>query len=425
MVLFVTVLLRAQPQEEKIYKANIRTVKLNPFGVQNVYPVMRLHSNDLIELHFDDLDGGVRNYYYTLELCNADWTPAQMSQFDFVSGFSQLRIGTYRISNSSLTRYTHYSANIPDRNMSPSRSGNYIVRVFLDGNPSKTVFTKRLLVVDAKVDAGIQVIQPFSTEYFKTHQKVQVLVNTKDLPVSMPNMQIKTVVMQNGRWDNAKYFTTPTFLRNKSLEYSNEISNLFPGGKEWRWLDLRSIRFRSDRIAGIDSKDNSSTVNMRTDEERSGKSYLYFRDDDGRYSIENIDNYNPLWQSDYATVNFSYSTPDGQPYPNKDVYIYGELTNYELSDDYKLRYDADSAVYLGSLFLKQGYYNYMYATVDKNSKKPVPDMSKTEGNYTETENEYMVLVYYRPLGGRVDELVGYMKINSLFGRRGDGIRIIN
>lgn len=418
--------LLAQVQEEKVLAPNIRTVKLYPFGLQTAYPVLRMNSNDLIELHFDDMDGGVKNYYYSFELCNADWTPAQMSQFDYVNGFSQLRIGTYRISNTALTRYTHYSATIPDRNMIPSRSGNYIVRVFLDGNTNRTVFTKRLLVLDKKVDVGLQILQPFSNDVFKTHHKVQVNVTTNDLNISIPNMQVKAVVLQNQRWDNAKYFSTPTFLRNKSLEYSNEVTNLFPAGKEWRWLDLRNLRFKSDRIAGIDSKDQSSDIMVRLDEERSGKSYLYFRDENGKYSIENSEYYNPLWQSDYATVHFSYMPASRQPYAGKDLYIFGELTNYELKDEYKMSWDADSGVYVGSLYLKQGYYNYAYVTTDARAKKPVPDMSITEGNSTEAENEYTVLIYYKALGGRVDELVGYLKMNSLFGRRqSDGIRVIN
>lgn len=36
----------------------------------------------------------------------------------------------------------------------------------------------------------------------------------------------------------------------------------------------------------------------------------------------------------------------------------------------------------------------------------------TEGNYWETENEYIVLFYFRPLSGRHDELVGITRLNS-------------
>lgn len=410
---------------EKIYVPYIRTVKMNPYGDQAAYPIYRLHSNDLIELHFDDMQAGYKNYYYSFELCNADWTPVQMSQFDYVNGFSQLRVSTYRMSNNSLTRYTHYIINIPDRSMMPSKAGNYIVRVFEDGDTSKTILTKRLLVVQQMVDVGVQIVQPFSSEFFKTHQKLQVTVNTKDLQVSIPNMQLKVVILQNYRWDNARYFTQPTFMRGKVYEYSNENDNVFPAGKEWRWADLRSFRFRTDRVAEIVSGASSTTIKMKPDEPRFDKTYLYYRDDNGRFIIDNTDNLNPLWQGDYATVDFMFIPPGRTQIADKDIYLFGEFTNYEIKDEYKMNFDADLGVYRDSVFLKQGYYNYAYVAVNKFDKKKIPDMSFTEGNFAETENEYLVLVYYKELGGRYDQLVGLSKASTLFGRQGSGIRVFN
>ncbi len=410
---------------DKVYKSYIKTVKMNPFGDQVAYPVMRLNSNDLIELHFDDLEGGYKSYYYTFELCNADWTPALVSQFDYLKGFSQLLLSTYRMSNTALTRYTHYTINMPDRSMAPSRSGNYIVRVYENGDTSQTIITKRLLVVDQRADVAVQIVQPFSSEYFMKYQKLQVVVNTKELQVNIPNMQLKVVIMQNNRWDNAKYYTMPTFMRGKSYEYSNESENIFPGGKEWRWADLRSFRVKSDRIFQLENESNYTTIRLKPDEERFDKTYLYFNDDNGRYIVTTTDNPNPFWQGDYATVDFAYMTPNGKPYANQDMYIFGELTNYELTDEYKMTYDNELGYYRDSLFLKQGYYNYSYVLVDKSDKKRMPDMSITEGNYFDTENEYMVLVYYKDLGGRAEQLVSVTKASTLFGRKGSGIRVYN
>ncbi len=102
-------------------------IKLNLYncflsGNQVGYPVIKLGGGEQLELHFDDLDANVKNYSYTFQLCNADWTPAILSHFDFIKGFSQVRITTYRISSVALTRYTHYQAMLPDRNCVPTRS---------------------------------------------------------------------------------------------------------------------------------------------------------------------------------------------------------------------------------------------------------------------------------------------------------------
>ena len=128
------------------YMPNIQGIKLYLQGNQLSYPIIGLNSNELMELHFDDLDGRVKNYYYTFQLCNADWTPVDLSTFDYLKGFSQIRLNQYRLSSISQTKYVHYQAVLPDRNCVPSKSGNYLLKVFLDGDTSKLAFTRRVLV---------------------------------------------------------------------------------------------------------------------------------------------------------------------------------------------------------------------------------------------------------------------------------------
>ena len=64
--------------------------------------------------------------------------------------------------------------------------------------------------------------------------------------------------------------------------------------------------------------------------------------------------------------------------------------------------------------MKQGIYDYMYLMRDKKTGKT--DAADTEGNWWETENNYTLLIYYKPLGGRADELVGITQVNSLANR---------
>src|ERR1700747_2632320 len=78
-------------QPDKIYMPNIHTVKLFITGNQDAYPIIKLNVTMMMELHFDDLDGNVKNYNYTYVLCDANWAPANVSQFDFLQGFTQGR----------------------------------------------------------------------------------------------------------------------------------------------------------------------------------------------------------------------------------------------------------------------------------------------------------------------------------------------
>jgi hypothetical protein len=58
-------------------------------------------------------------------------------------------------------------------------------------------------------------------------------------------------------------------------------------------------------------------------------------------------------------------------------------------------------------FLKQGYYNYTYISVNDN--KP-SDKFELEGDYWETENAYTILIYYKSFTDRSDQLIGVSRI---------------
>ena len=110
------------------YKPNIRSIKLHKYGDIYSYPFITLNSNDQLELHFDDMDADVKYYYYSFQLCNADWKPANVQTFDYIRGFQSNRITNYRNSSIVQTRYTHYQATLPERNSSPTKAGLIITR---------------------------------------------------------------------------------------------------------------------------------------------------------------------------------------------------------------------------------------------------------------------------------------------------------
>jgi hypothetical protein len=399
------------------YMPNVQGIKLYLQGNQLGYPIISLNSNELLELHFDDLDAKVKNYFYTFQLCNADWMPVNLSTFDYLKGFSQVRLNQYRVSGSANTKYVHYQAVLPDRNCVPIRSGNYLLKVFLDGDANKVAFTRRVLVYEKLADVGSQVVQPFNTELFRTHQKVQFQVNKGQINVVNPVQQIKAVVLQNFRWDNARMNIAPTFVRNNMLEFNNENELVFPAGKEYRWADLRSFRFQSDRVAKVDNAPGNINVFLQPDGERTQQRYLRFTDYNGFYFVESTDVSNPWWQTDYATVHFTFVPQGNQPYPDKKVFVVGEMNRYNMDDTSAMTYNATLGQYEKTLFLKQGYYSYTYVTRDAKKRNSEPLTAQTDGNYWETENDYTVLIYYRSLSGRHDELIGVSTVNSLTSRR--------
>lgn len=398
---------------DHVYLDKIKTVKVAPAGNPTAPALITLNSNDKVRVSFDDLDADVKNYYYTLVLCNSDWKPASLNPFDYLKGFIENRVDDYHYSTLPLQEYTHYNLILPNNNCTPTKSGNYLLKVYLNSDTSRLAFTHRLLVVNNKAIIKGTIQQPVNPKIFQTYQKVNFSVSLQGINVNNPLSQIKVFILQNGRWDNAVKNVKPTFIKGDELDYNTENDCVFPALKEWRWVDLRSFRLQTERVAGIDYGKTQTDVYLRLDENRSHQRYLYRRDLNGHfYSAILEQGYNPDFEGDYARVKFTFKAPS--PFAGSDMYVFGELTNYECHDSNKMTYNGAKGEYEATLYLKQGYYNYMYGIIPRGGHEL--DMNNTEGDWWETENDYTILVYYRPLGGRADELIGMRSLNSLQNR---------
>lgn len=398
---------------DHVYQPYIKTVLLSPPGNPTGYPILSLNGSDQLLLSFDDLQADVKNYSYRIILCNADWKPAPLAAFDYLKGFNENRLENYSYSTMALQRYTHYQLLLPNSNCVPTRAGNYILEVFQDGNPGVPVLTRRFLVTSnqAIIDGHIQ--QPATPALFHTGQKISFTVDVKGLNITNIIDQVKVFVLQNYRWDNAIHDVQPTFIRGELLEYNSEEHFIFPASKEWRWIDMRSFRLQTERVNHIVTMRDGTDVYLQNDMVRANQPYVYHKDYNGRYIPGLLEpNYNPDVDGDYALVHFTLQVT--APFAGSHIYMYGELSNYQCDSTDEMEYQPNLHAYTGTLYLKQGYYDYMYAV--KTSPEAVPDLGVIEGNWWETENDYTILVYYRPIGGRADQLIAVRTLNSMQNR---------
>lgn len=400
--------------QTQIFNPQIKSVKLYRAGDQTSFPVLQLNSNDQLQLEFDELGTRVNNYYYTFQLCNADWSRSLLTTFDYIQGFQSTRISTYRNSSLATTRYVHYQATIPERNSSPSRSGNYLLKIYLNNDTSQVAFTKRFVVVNNLAQIGAQVQQPMSSALFRSGQRLQLGIQADQRINVMSPSDFKVVVLQNHNWQTALFMDRPTIWRGRYFEYSDEAITGMAAAKEFRWLDMRSLRLLSDRMQKLDNMKDSVQVFVKPEGSRNGQAYIYYRDLNGNYTIETFESINPFWQGDYAFTHFKFIPPNNRPVEGQDVYLFGEMTNWAADTTGLMHFNSETGAYEKTLFLKQGYYNYLYAT-RPNGGGPL-DFSQTEGNNWSTENNYTVLVYYRPFGARADECIGFSTLNSVFQR---------
>ena len=411
LVAFFSINGYAQQNPDQIFDSTIHTIIVSPIGNSLAAPIISLNNGGVLKVSFDDFKAQYVDYNYSIELMDSAWQPSELNEFNYIRGFNQNRISNYAASSMSMQNYFHYQFEFPNANCKPILSGNYIFKVYKGSNKQAPVFTKRFYVVEdiAIVSAGIQ--EPFDGNIARTHQKVNVNVDVRNIP-SFQTDQLTIKVIQNNLFNNAQSVSAPDFIKGTVMVFNNESNLIFPGGNEARWLDLQSLSLRSDRIASIMYIDKQTNIFVKPDISRADLLYSNFKDLNGGFLIMNTESLNNETQNDYAKVQFSYATNDNAALLDKRLYIIGAFTNNKIDKDSEMIFDVRKGIYQKTLLLKQGYYSYNYILQDRIEPNILDNFRDTEGNHTETENEYTVLVYYHTIGNKNDQLIGHVTVNS-------------
>jgi len=403
------------PSENFIYVDYIRSVQFHTEGLFLSYPIIELGGAARLTLSFDDLDGDTKDYFYGVVHCDRDWKPSQLAELEYVEGYTEERIQNFQFSFKALWPYTHYELTLPNRDTRFTKSGNYMLFVYDDTYERQLVLARRFVIVEPKVSVDPKVLRAAQVSKIRTHQEIDFVVNHEQLRIQNPMLEIRATVLQNGRWDNAITDIPPKFIRSNALLFDHQDLVVFPGGKEFRFLDLRSLRLVAFNIRSVERTDDGFLVQLKYDEPRSGQAYTTFRDLNGNFVIETTDQPDNKLSAEYLDVLFYLKKP--QPFYGREVYLFGGLTDWAALPEYRMEYDEGLGAYIGRALLKQGYYDYAYATLpiqpnDKKGKMPQPDLEEVEGDWHETENQYTILVYYRPFGSRYDQVVGALSFTS-------------
>ena len=398
------------PNTNRVYDSQIKTVLLHKDGFEMSAPVMNMNTGARLKLSFDVLDSDLKRFRYTIRHCEADWTTSsELMTTEYIDGFQDDAIDDFGYSYNTKTNFTHYSLVFPTSKLRPKISGNYIIIVFLD-DPSNVILTWRFMVVE---NTGLTVTGKVGqannvTDRF-TKQEVDFTLECNGMTINEPSREIKILITQNDRMDNAVTGLTPRFTSGSSLDYTDEPQCLFNGGNEFRAFDIKSLLYQSERIKKIVPDNSGYDVYLLDDQPRPFKNYATDKDINGRKLIKNEEHAkNSDIEADYAYVHFFLPFPS--PLNNGQIYILGAVTDWQINDSSRMNYNPLRRGYEKTLLVKQGYYNYIYVIKDNRTGKT--DESLIEGNHWETENAYTIWVFYHPAGDQYDHLIAVQDLNS-------------
>lgn len=379
----------------------IKSVRFHQTGLELTEPILQLNRPSTLTLSFDDITAESVNYWYVFEQMDANWQPGQLSEFEWLEGFNENRIEDFAFSFAPRTEYIHYTLTFPNEYVRITKSGNYLLRIYEDGGV--LAITRRFVVVESEVIIKPRTQQAAVIKKARTHHEIDFTVDLQELDVRNPRQEVYATVLQNGYWPGAIQGIPPFFLRGKILDFDYQDKVVFPAGKEWRFFDTRSMITRSERVAAIRQSKYQTEVDLIPDKTRAYSAYLFNRDINGKFVIQNFDLPQPPGiGADYTVVQFTFEKP--APFEGADLYVIGAFNDFRCAPEYRLEYSEATRSYAMRTMLKQGFYNYKYTLLPHSAV--LPDWEETEGNWYETENDYLILVYYRALGERYDRIVG-------------------
>ena len=282
--------------------------------------------------------------------------------------------------------------------------------MYLTVNDRKNlVLIQRFYIVEPRVRIEALVKRATFDPFNGENQEVDFKIVNEQLKLMNPREDIKVVLMQNRRWDNAIVDLKPNYIRDNVLDYDYNKENVFPGGNEFRYFDIRTNRHNGENVENIRFIRPYYHITLVPDEIRNNKKFLPYKEMNGNFVIESQDRViDTDTECDYMFVHFFLPMPS--QLVGGSVNVFGALTGWNANTTNEMKWNYETAGYELTLLLKQGYYNYQYVYVPEGAKKA--DSVNLEGSFFITENEYQIFAYYRDQSSRYDRLVGFLTLNS-------------
>jgi len=381
----------------------VKTLKVGIVDNHLAAPIIELEGEQLIEISFDILDPEPQVYTYTVTHCDADWNPSRLIQSEFMNGFQNRIIEDYAVSFNTTMKYVNYNLTFPNEDVYLKVSGNYVVQVF-PWNSDKPILHACFSVVEPSSKISMQVTSQTDKGMNNFYQQVNFTVSYGN-EVKTPMQDLKVYVQQNNRIDNEAIAVKPLNILNNKLVFEHIPALIFEAGNEYRSFEMLTHQSTGMNINAIEFHSPYYHSILRPDLIRSQRPYSFSEDINGRFVVRTLNGIDHNYEADYQIVHFYL--PCEKPFA-ENVYILGELFNNLLDARSQMEYRAVDKGYVKNAILKEGYYNYLYVT--KKDQQSTASPAAIEGNFFQTENEYRVMVYFRPMGGRYDRLIGVQTI---------------
>lgn len=364
-------------------------------------PVIRLGSDERISINFDEWNEDHADLQYRLVHCGPDWKPSRLLDSEYLDSFNIGDIEDWAYSTNTFVHYVNYQLFIPNEQINPKVSGNYIVEIFNRDVPDEILAKARFSVAEQVANVSGSVLTQTDRGVNTEWQQLELEVTPTDVRIENPFSDVTVMLTQNSDPDSRRVLDSPSRVDGKLLFYNHQPQLIFKAGNEFRRFESIRTNYNDMHVDSMRFLTNNYHVWLTPDQIRAESEYSYDQTQQGRFLIREYNATDSNLGADYLTVHFSLNSPE---VIDADVYVTGEFTGYQYGDNNRMHYDYNRQAYILEMPLKQGSYNYRYVAIPRKGNR-IPDSSLIEGDKYETRNEYRIQVWYHPIGARYTRLI--------------------
>ena len=377
----------------------IKSIQISSEKLKLVEPCYYLNSEQNINIDFDLLEEDPHPLQYEIIHCDMNWNKSDLMVMEYLNGFDINYIDDVLLSHGTQEQYVHYHFKLPNENIEFLKSGNYSLNIFHENENTNPLVRLRFYVSEETAKASLNITRTADIDQRNYMQAVELHCNYNYNSIDDPFQNLIINIQQNHQEFDELWLFEPNFVRDDKITFLMKEDRVFNGGNEFRFFDMSNLTTGGQNTSSVFLDENGYQVKLRPEIKRTYRQYLEYKDFNGKFVIQSHQSDLVNTQAEYATVLFELPMKKIKG----DIYLFGQFTNWDVHDEFLMKYDSVAQKYYNKVNLKQGYYNYIF--VNKNGEKI--DARKIEGSHFDANNEYIIKVYYRDPLGLYDRLLHY------------------